>query len=216
VTHYPARQIQVRLADQVVSCHVPDNPEAHMQACWDAYGQDEAFFPFWLETWPSAFGLYQFIRERNLCVDGALEIGCGSGVLGQLLSDYPGKIFHSDLVPQACRFARRYIPANRAVIAADFTRSCFRRRFPVILGADLFYEDVLVTGVCSFLKQHLAEDGVAWIADPLRAHRAEKTAAILGTSGLTVQGTHCNVLVNDQMMRFMLWELRITKMRSHR
>lgn len=202
------RQVSLQVCGKSVTYYVPADPQSKMQECWDRYGQNDQYFPFWLETWPSAFGLYDFILKKNIVLRNALEVGCGAGLFGQLISDYPGDIVHSDLVPDACRFARQHILSHRPVIAMDFTQPCLSKPFSLIVGSDLFYDDSLVEGLCHFMQSALTDDGVAWIADPQRAHRKDRTPELLKQSGLKIQAHAWTYDLDSKPQEIIIWQLQ--------
>ncbi|NLB63033.1 MAG: class I SAM-dependent methyltransferase [Fibrobacter sp.] len=200
------------LNDSVLKCNIPEPKGNLMQDCWDLHGQDERFFPFWLEEWPSAFGLYDFISQKGLKWELALEIGCGAGVLGQLLHKHPGKVVHTDIVLEACVFARQQIKASNPVLAMDFTRCCLRKNFDLVLGTDLFYEDRLVHGVCEFLQDNLTAKGKAFIADPVRKHRMESTQKILQENKLLhIKPIEWNYKLDGKNRNMIIWQFQKAK-----
>lgn len=206
-----ALAITRKLGERTVQCYLPAPQEDLMQQCWDLHAQDERFFPFWLEEWPSAFGLYDFILQHQLQWEFAVEIGCGAGVLGQLLGDYPGLTLHTDIVPSACAFARRHIAPARGVAVMDFTQPCLKQPANLILGADLFYEDRLVQGVCDFLTSQLSSEGVAYIADPQRQHRITQTRAILAQTALQVEPLAWNYSLDGEFKQMTIWQFQKAK-----
>lgn len=180
--------LKVDLGVEEVCVQVPQEPEQWMEHFWDAHGQRDACFPFWLEIWPCAFGLYRYFASKGKNLHNALEIGCGCGVLAQLLAKFPGCLWHSDLMPEACAYTAQTLSfsGSRPVIAMDFHHPCVHRKFPLIFGADLFYDDSLVQGICSFTAQHLELGGNAYFAEPGRSGR-EKVPGILRDSGLGLE-----------------------------
>lgn len=178
-----AKQITVEIGPRRMSIRMPADPESHMEQSWSEHGQDDLYFPFWLEAWPSSFGLYDYIKANSISLDGALELGCGCGVFAQLVADEPGFLIHTDLVPAACAFARQQLPAtaNRAVLAMDMALPCLAEAPRMVLGADIFYEYRLVELLCQFVKLHLKPGGVAYIADPMRVSRPQVPATIAAT-----------------------------------
>ena len=163
----------VHIGDQHLELGVPADPDAVMQSCWDAHGEDEAYFPFWLELWPSSLGLYDFLVRNRIDLGGALELGCGNGALAQLLADLPGTIMHSDLVPSAVRFTAKQLGPrpDRLAFAMDMEKPALAKKPKLLFAADVFYEYRLVDMVCRFVQTWMERGGIAYIADPERPSR---------------------------------------------
>jgi SAM-dependent methyltransferase len=202
-----AREIFVDIDGRRHSLKVPADPESAMQASWDEHGEDESYFPFWLEVWPSSFGLYDFLVRNEVPLDGALEVGCGCGTLAQLLDAEPGVVTHTDIVPGACRFAKAQVRnPNRHFVAMDLTRPCMSHAPNLILGADIFYEYSLVERVCDFVRNHLAPSGMALIADPQRTIRPQ-VPEYIAASGLKSERIIWDYPLDGQKKRVAIWRL---------
>ena len=200
--------VQLKSGDRLV--RIPADPENKMEHYWDKHGQKDSFFPFWLEMWPCSLGLFEFFLEKKIGLDESLEIGCGNGVLAQLLTEFPGRIVHSDIVPDACAIAQTELlrrGCRRPVIAMDFNQPCLQKKYPLIFGGDLFYDNKMVEGICRFVNTHLEPNGVAYFADPLRAGR-EHVPSLLAQSGLSVERIHWEYSLEGESQKMAVWVLR--------
>jgi len=203
-----SRILQVRIGNELRKVHVPADPESAMQASWEVHGQKDAYFPFWLEAWPSSYGLYDFLVRNKIPLDGALEIGCGCGVLAQLLQSLPGTILHTDLMPAACAFAARSVEVSqRHFISMDFSKPCLLVPPRLVMGADLFYEYPLVRLICAFVNQGLAPGGEAYFADPDRPSRPDVSQHI-AESGVVFTRIPWQYDLNGEAKCLSIWRLR--------
>ena len=204
------KEFFVVLASGSRQVRIPADPDDKMNHYWDKHGQKDSFFPFWLEIWPCSFGLFEYFLDNKINLDESLEIGCGCGVLAQLLTEVPGKLWHSDIVPDACASAQRELDrrsSGRHVFAMDFNKPCVDRRFPVIYGGDLFYDNKMVDGICRFVDKHLTDDGTAYFADPLRAGR-EHVPEMLAKSALSVEQVTWRYTLSGEPKSMAVWVLR--------
>lgn len=141
----------------------------------EAFHADE-YLPYWAELWPSAQMLAEAIlKEPRPFPPGTrtLEVGCGLGLVGSAGAAAGLDITLTDYDLTALEFARRNAETNAAlgcspkVMPLDW-RSPPAERYPLILGADLIYEERAVEPLLVLLQACLAPDGEAWITDPDR------------------------------------------------
>jgi len=200
------KSIIVDVSGRQMNVVVPADPESAMQASWEEHDEDEAFFPFWLEAWPSSYGLFDYLQQNHIEIDGALEIGCGCGVFAQLLQGFLGCVLHTDLVPSACRFAAKQLQhKDRYVFAMDMRSPSLHKAPRLVLGADLFYEYPLVDLACEFVRNHLALGGVGYFADPMRPSRP-LVAQHIETAGLAVQKILWRYTLNGKDQEIAIWK----------
>ncbi len=152
--------------------NVPAPTKLEWESYWDNLEGEDRFFPYWLETWNSAFVMYFFLEKENFEIlkGEVLEVAGGCGVFSQLIEE---KLQHrycfSDLVPEAVIFARRQIknPLWQGV-ALDVTRSSICKKWPVILASDCLYHPEMSKLFCTFFQQHLLPGGRVILSDPNR------------------------------------------------
>ena len=173
MTSIPSSLEKVSLNQDDLQIYLPDTDKTTVDELWARYGYEESCFPFWLESWKSVFGLYQFLKANPLDADKVLEIGCGCGVLTQLLS-FDCKSMHADILWEAVEFTQRHALENqhaKEFITMDLFHSPLNTKFDCIIASDLLYEPSLAEGVYSFCKKHLSSQGKVLIADPNRVGR---------------------------------------------
>lgn len=156
--------------------------EADLESLWEAmadfsgpYADDERV-PYWTELWPSSLALADWLGQRRGDVKGqpCLDLGCGIGltaIVGQWLG---ARVLGMDYEPEALRFARRNAARNGVAqpgwAVIDWRRPAVRARaFRFIWGGDIMYERRFAAPVLDFLDYALADDGVAWLAEPSRS-----------------------------------------------
>lgn len=202
------KTVQVRIGESLHTLCVPADPEGDMQRSWEVHGEEDSYFPFWLEAWPSSFGLFDFLSRNQVNLHGAVELGCGCGTLAQLLVSSPGILLHTDLVPAACSFLKRQLvhSGNRHVFAMDMTKPCLAEAPHLVLGADLFYEYRLVEYACAFVQGHMHPEGTAYFADPMRPSRPEVPAKIADT-GVLAEKILWDYTLNGESKKLAIWKL---------
>ena len=122
----------------------------------------------------------------------ALEIGCGLGLAGLVGVSLGLRVTFSDYDPAPLDFVARSAAANRFGADRYVTRRLDWRdppgdqRLPVILGADVLYEEFMTDACAEFLIRTLPRDGLALIADPDRVC-ARPFRSLLERAGMTVK-----------------------------
>ncbi|MCS6866072.1 MAG: methyltransferase domain-containing protein [Gemmataceae bacterium] len=144
--------------------------------CRSAYVADE-YVPYWPTLWPSARMLAKAVLrepwERYPQPVEVLEIGCGLGLAGIAGLARGLHVTFSDVDETALAFAAANAQLNGfrtgyRTQLLDFRCPPRNRRFPVVIGSDLMYEERLVDPLVALLAAVLAPGGVCWIADPDR------------------------------------------------
>lgn len=147
-----------------------DHPETHA-----AYSRDH-YMPYWCSLWPSAHMLAAALAGRDWPPGlRVLELGCGLGLPGVAALACGMDVTFSDYDGAAVAFARENARLNGFTahrgLQLDW-RHPPAEAFPLVLGADLLYEERLVPTLADALDALVAPGGAAWIADQGRAPAA--------------------------------------------
>lgn len=134
-----------------------------------AFAADE-YMPYWTDLWPAARMLAKAIMRENWQKGiHALEIGCGLGLPSIAALAKGLRVTFSDYDATALKFAANNAQANGfenfETLQLDWRYPPADLKAPVVLGADLIYENRNVEPVVNLIKQILAPDGVALVAD---------------------------------------------------
>lgn len=140
-----------------------------------AYAADE-FIPYWATLWPASRMLAKVVvRERWESYAQpveVLEVGCGLGLGGVACLARGLRVDFSDVDETALGFAADNARLNGfetfRTLPLDFRCPPDDRRYPVVIGSDLMYEERLVAPLVGLLDTVLAPGGVCLIADPDR------------------------------------------------
>ncbi len=209
------------IAGQTLTLWRPTEPDTLLDDPFveEAFHADE-YLPYWAELWPSAQMLAEAIlKEPRPFPAGTrtLEIGCGLGLVGSAGAAAGLDITLTDYDLTALEFAQKNALANAVpgcspkVMALDW-RFPPPERFPLILGADLVYEERAVEPLLGLLQTCLATGGEAWIADPDRKNgklfgdRAREMGMVLEarpvhafeTDGKRIEGTLYRLALPDR------------------
>jgi predicted nicotinamide N-methyase len=170
-----------------------------------AHARDE-YMPYWSDLWPAARMLAKAIlREDWGTGTETLELGCGLGLPGVVALAKGLRVTFSDYDATALHFAARNARHNKLdgfeLLELDW-RHPPDRQFPLILAADLLYEERNVLPIVELLLKLLPPDGVCLLTDqdrkpaPLlrrtleeRGLRYTMELARAGQPGLRAKGT---------------------------
>ncbi len=199
----------LEIGGRVISVVRPGDPDRLLDdpAVLDWNRRDD-YMPYWAYLWPGAYLLADAVL-REPWPDGAgmvgpfdaLEIGCGLGLAGLAALSQGRTVLFTDYDAAPLDFVAR----SAAMNGFDPTRFAARRldwrhlsddKYPVILGADVIYEAVLVPLVANLLAQLLAPGGVGLIATPYRV-AAEAFPAAVAAHGLACDRRVAQAKVDD-------------------
>ncbi len=117
--------------------------------------------PLWAKIWPSSLVMGSYC----LCCrvdEGAeiLEIGAGIGLCGLASAARGYKVLLTDNEPHAVLFARINILKNElsdraSAVLADFTSTDLGRRFGMIVGCEILYNERDYEPLAGFLARHI-------------------------------------------------------------
>ena len=159
----------------------------------EEFNEDERL-PYWAEIWPSSIALSEYVLENEDEFSGKkiLELGCGLGLVGIVLTSIGGDVVFTDYDSHALQFTQEnfYRNFNRpaSVQLLDWRdpgstqsfdiiveRLCTpwispesTQSFDIIVAADIIYEKRWLEPVLNVLDKKLATYGRAYIADPDR------------------------------------------------
>lgn len=145
-----------------------DHPSTH-----SAFQADE-YMPYWAELWPASQMLAKALMAGRWPADTALEIGCGVGLPGIVALSLGMHVIFSDYDATAVAFAARNAAANGF---SDFETLPLDWRVPpplqvpLILAADVIYEERNIPALVAFVQAVLAPDGLCLLSDPDRSTR---------------------------------------------
>jgi predicted nicotinamide N-methyase len=137
--------------------------------------------PYWAHLWSGA-GILADAVPRN--PGAVLELGCGLGLPGIVAARRGGRVTFVDRIPTALRFVRASAEANRVdavqLVVADATAPVFRRRFDLVLAAEVLYDRSAFVPLARALGAYLAPNGRALLTDAARIDTRDFYAALDG------------------------------------
>lgn len=154
--------------------------------------REHDYMPYWAYLWPGAFLLGAALaRESWAPGTRAIELGCGLGLAGLVGLAVGLDVCSTDYDEAPLEFVRRsarangFGPARHSTARLDW-KAPGDRCFPLILAADVTYEQKLVPLVAHAIDALLEPDGEAIVAGPARA-AGEAFPAELRARGLRVE-----------------------------
>lgn len=148
-----------------------------LEELWEAMGSgdpDERI-PYWTELWPASLALGEWLKNKAEDIKGkiCLDLGCGLGFTAIVGQQMGAKMLAIDYEAAALEYCRLNAANNNAHIhclamdwrAPALTPGCLKR----LWGADVIYEKRFIQPILDLLDYVLAENGLAWIAEPGRA-----------------------------------------------
>ncbi len=140
----------------------------------------EQNLPYWAEIWPSGIALAAAIAREPSLVAGkpALELGSGVGITAALALDAGAVLTATDYAPESllmtrltCRLYTGKEPETRQVNWRAPDANLMQEDgspWPVILAADVLYEERDIEPVLDVFTRVLAPGGVLLLAEPGR------------------------------------------------
>ncbi|MGB3574222.1 MAG: methyltransferase domain-containing protein, partial [Phormidesmis sp.] len=133
------------------------------------------YMPYWAELWPSSQMLGEVLMQQDWPANHrALEVGCGVGLAGIVALSLGMQVIFSDYDATAVAFAARNAIANGfdnfETQPLDW-RVPPRWQVPLILTADVIYEERNIAPLIAFIKAVLAPGGLCLFSDPDRSTR---------------------------------------------
>ncbi len=140
----------------------------------DAFHADQ-YMPYWAELWPSSQMLGKALMQQTWPDNHrALEIGCGVGLAGIVALSLGMQVIFSDYDATAVEFAAENAIANGFT---NFKKLPLDWRFPphfkvpLLLAADVIYEERNIAPLIVFIQSVLEPDGICLLSDSDRSTR---------------------------------------------
>lgn len=147
----------------------------------EAERDPEEQLPYWAELWPSGIALADTLSLEPETVRGVsvLELGCGLGLTAAAALRAGAELVATDYAPEALLLTRLNCLANTGLEPSTL-RLNWRRPparllaasggvgFPVVLAADVLYEERDVEPLFRLAGQVVAPGGLLWLAEPGR------------------------------------------------
>ena len=160
----------------------PTNPDAVLEQIESPAASASPHFtdPYWAKLWPAAPLLAAaLVRNRPQPAAAALELGCGSGLIGvtALASGYD--VTFSDYVPLAVALALENAARNGLRGAKGMVLDWRARqpgevtKFSLILAADVTYDRTNLEPLLDVVYERLSPGGEAWFGDAGRSPAPE-------------------------------------------
>ncbi len=162
----------------------------------------EQNLPYWSEIWPSGIALADAItrQPRALREKRVLEIGSGLGVTAiaamRAGADLTVADYSLDSLSLCCLNVLQNAgrePVPRRLNWRDPDRELFTLAgagFPVVLAADLLYEERDIDPLLKLVDHLVAADGLLWLAEPGRPVAARFLAAAKASGWQIVSRSH--------------------------
>lgn len=152
-----------------------------------AFSQDE-FMPYWADLWPASRMLAEeLLLHPRPSGTRALELGCGLGLAGVAGACAGLDVTMSDYDETALEYAAINARANCMpearwrCLAIDWRHPPALEPFPLLLAADVVYEERHIAPLLGVIRALLAPGGTCMISDPNRAGGERLTRALEGS-----------------------------------
>lgn len=163
---------EVPVGDRRFDLILPADPVEFLNHLENDKGQ-EPDDPFWAALWPAA-PITANLAYAHDWQPGtpALELGCGSGLVGLAALAAGLDVTFSDVIPTAIELALENAHRNGFAEARGQLIDWYQPpdlRFPQILGSDLIYETRDHAALLNTLDRLLTDEGHCWLGDPGRS-----------------------------------------------
>jgi predicted nicotinamide N-methyase len=124
-------------------------------------------------VWDSSQVLAQLMLDYDIEGKRILELGCGIALSSLLLNRRGANITSTDYHPEAEAYLRTNTRLNEdrdiPFFLADWDAPAIdERRFDLIIGSDVLYENYQLAPLARFIEQHAAADCEVIVVDPGR------------------------------------------------
>ena len=153
----------------------------------------EEQLPYWAELWPSGIALADAVSFAPELVRSVpvLELGCGLGLTAAAALQAGATLLVADYSPQALLLTRlnclvnaerepKTLQFNWRCPPADLLSASGGVGFPVVLAADVLYEERDVEPLYHLAGQVVAPGGFLWLAEPGRRAAARFLELVRG------------------------------------
>jgi predicted nicotinamide N-methyase len=140
----------------------------------------EQNLPYWAEIWPSGIALAAEIAKDPTLISHrpVLEVGSGLGITAAIAMAHGADLVATDYAPESltltrltCRLHTGQEPRTRQVNwrtpAANLLQDS-GAQWPVVLAADVLYEQRDIGPLLDLFDRIVAPDGLVWLAEPGR------------------------------------------------
>ncbi len=151
-----------------------------------AANDPEENLPYWAELWPSGIALADavLLDPRRVHDTPVIELGCGLGLTAAAALQAGARLLATDYDPAAllltrwncrCNVGREpmVMQLNWRRPSAEFFALVGSTGVPLVLAADVLYEQRDIEPLLSLIDRILAPGGLLWLAEPGR-----QTAAV--------------------------------------
>ncbi|MEZ6124405.1 MAG: methyltransferase domain-containing protein [Planctomycetaceae bacterium] len=162
------KRMTISIGARDVLLEVPADPDALLEHSARTSDGD----PYWGILWEAASAMSACVLKLPWKPNQtALELGCGSGLVGIAAGLAGLTVCFSDYVPEAVELAIRNaalngMPAAEGLVL-DWRQSC-RRQFDIVLASDVLYETGLHQPLLNLASQVMIPNGRWLIGDPGR------------------------------------------------
>lgn len=149
------------------------NLEDLWNAMSDADFADERI-PYWAELWPASLALAEWLGQADIAGKLCLDIGCGLGFTAMIGQQLGAKVLAFDYSLAALKTAQLNCRLNSCpspqFLAMDWRKpALIQGSIAYAWAGDILYEERAMRPVLNLLEYALAQNGIAWIAEPGRS-----------------------------------------------
>jgi predicted nicotinamide N-methyase len=174
-----------------VRLHLADEVFALWERIEATVGPPESPLPFWAFAWAGGQALARYVLDHPDLVRGrrVLDVGSGSGLVAIAAATAGAEaVMASEVDHFAIAAIALNAEANGVVVAGllEDVLDGDGADAEVVLGADLFYEQLLAERVVPFLGRARARGAAVLVGDPGRAHLPRARFEVLATYDVPV------------------------------
>lgn len=174
LAHFPLRDFDITVGARQYTLTTAEDIEQLINRITEEQFRVDERLPYWAELWHSALALAEYLADipDQLLNTRVLEIGCGLALPGIVAAAAGARLSCGDFEPLALLAAELNLRRNVPEAPVDMRLMDFRddpgERWPVILAADVIYEQRFVEPLAAFLDRATAPGGTIYLAEPNR------------------------------------------------
>ncbi|MXV76957.1 methyltransferase domain-containing protein [Candidatus Poribacteria bacterium] len=214
--NYPLKNIEICLNNRKFQLTVVDDPDQYLETLSKEDVEGTLFLPYWTYLWESSIGLAQYLSDNRTTLSNKsiLEIGCGYGLAGIVTAKLGAEVTFTDFEHDALLFTRHNSQQNETstgtYVQMDWSAPCFQKRFNVVLGADVIYEEQNWDSIIELLQNLLELNGIAIFSEPNRKN-ADEFFKLIRENGFTFKKSICSISLQEKTAKINIFQVKHTK-----
>lgn len=213
ILDYPLKNTEICLNDWNCQIDVVDEFDQILDLLSKEDNEGTLLLPYWAYLWESSIGLAEHLSDNSTILTDKriLEIGCGYGLPGIVAAKVGAIVTFTDFEHDALQFARHNSQQNDVsadtYVQMDWGTPCFQKRFDVVLGSDVIYEEKNWDPIIELLYNLLVPKGIAIFSEPKRKN-ADGFFERIQKNGFSFKRTTRSISLEEKTIEINIFQVK--------